>query len=163
MGLLSNLQLEGSSRGTSNRREVPAKLETSHVYCVYPGKNDCSQKKSCPANVLPQGMREFSGSSLNFRFMGRCGPSSIMLILVTVCVCVCECVCMKVSWPMFMGSSLINHPWWGTPILGNPHITIQVRWHFQPPPPTGSSFTNPMNDRGIIDHILTGVIDYELS
>ena len=50
-------------------------------------------------------------------------------------VYLCVCVYMEVSWnrgtpksSIFMGFSLINPPFWGTPIYGNPHMGTSNNW-----------------------------------
>ena len=33
------------------------------------------------------------------------------------------------KWPILKGHSLVNHPFWGTPIYGTPYKTIDIRYH----------------------------------
>ena len=50
-----------------------------------------------------------------------------MVVFEGVCVCVCMGVSKNRSTPklsILIGFSIINHPFWGTPIFGNIHIFI---------------------------------------
>ena len=51
---------------------------------------------------------------------------------------------------ILIGFSIINHPFWGTPIFGNIHIQLIKSWKFTPP--AGESATRVFNHVTLAEH-----------